>query len=89
MADNYIPIDQNRRLGIQLRRLVDLTREVLDLHEKVRSIMDNQTDGANYGTLEKEFGLPSGKGQLTYTLVTDSLAVIDKSGVRQLVEWLG
>ena len=82
MADNYISVDQNRRLGIQLRRLVDLTREVLDLHEKIRSIMENQTDGASYATLEKEFGLPTGKGELT-------LAVIDKSGVRQLVEWLG
>ena len=89
MAINHVPIDTAKRLGGRLRRLADLTRDVLNLLTETKAVMEAQVDGADYTAIEAQYGLPSGKGQTTYNLVAGARTAIDVTAVRQLVDWLG
>lgn len=89
MAVNHISVDQSKRLGIKLRRLIDLQREAMELNLQLKDIMEAQIDGIDYTTVESEFGLPTGKGQTTYNLVSGMHSAVDVSAVNQAIDWLG
>lgn len=89
MAANYIPVDLSKRLGIRLRRCVDLTRELLDLLAETKAVMEAQIDGADYAAVEAQYGLPAGKGQTAYNLVAGAKSACDVPAVRQMTDWLG
>lgn len=89
MASNHIPIDTSKRLGIRLRRGIDVTREVLTLLAETKAVMEAQIDGGDYSAVEAQYGLPAGKGQTAYNLVAGARSAIDVSAVRQMIDWLG
>jgi len=89
MAANHIPVDQGKRLGQQLRRLIDMQREVLQLNEKLKDIMETQIDTADYTLVATEFGLPSGKGETVYNLVAGMYSAVNVSAVNQAIDWMG
>ncbi len=89
MSDNFIHIDTAKRLGSQLRNVVESTRGVLDALNKLKTIMDQQTDGATYTTIETEFGIPTGKGGTVYNLVAGSYAAVNVSAILQYISYLG
>ena len=63
MAVQHIPVDTSKRLGVKLRRCVDLGREFRDLLREVSADMSVMVDGSDYSHLEAQFGIPAGKGQ--------------------------
>ena len=89
MAANHITVDQSKRLGIRLRRLIDLQRETLQLNEQLKDIMEAQIPGSDYSVVETEFGLPTGKGETTYNLVSGMYSAVNVSAVNQAIDWLG
>ena len=89
MASNHIPIDTSKRLGVRLRRCVDLTRELLGLLAETKAVMEAQIDGTDYAAVEAQYGLPAGKGQTTYNLVAGARSAVNVSAVNQMTDWLG
>jgi hypothetical protein len=89
MSANYIPVDLSKRLGLRLRRAVDLTRELLNLLAETKAVMEAQIDGTDYSAVEAQYGLPAGKGQTAYNLVAGAYSTINVSGVQQMTNWLG
>lgn len=89
MANNYIAIDTTKRLGNRLRRCVDITREALSLLNEIRDIMDESNDGVDYGTIEAQFGLPTGKGLTAYNLVAGARSAVQAAATVNFVNRLG
>jgi len=89
MADNFITIDTTKRLASRLRACVDNTQNMLNLMADLKAIMDQQTDGVLYTTIEAQFGLPAGKGITTYNLLAGALAACNVSATQQFTDWLG
>jgi hypothetical protein len=89
MATTFIPINTGQRLGGDLRRTVDLAREVLDRLEDIKRVMDTQVDGADYSQLESQFGLQTGHGDDVYNLVAGAYAQINVPNVLSLLDRCG
>jgi len=89
MANNFITVDTTTRLGSQLRSCVVSMQGTLDLMDRLKLIMDNQTDNTIWTTVEAQFGIPAGKGQTTYNLVAGALAAINVTATQQFLDWLG
>lgn len=70
MAIDYITVTRTSRpqLGAQLVRLANMLREVRDLCDAVNDAAGRMHDGANYATLETNFGLATGQGANAATL---------------------
>ena len=89
MATTYIPVNTGQRLGADLRRVVDLLRDVRDRLERLKNIMDTQVDGVDYTLIASQFGLPAGDGQLVYNLLAGSFAAVDVAAVNLLINRVG
>jgi hypothetical protein len=89
MANNFITIDATTRLGSQLRSAVVSMQGTLDAMIRLKAIMDQQTDAVVWATIEAQFGLPAGKGQATYNLLTGALAACNVTATQQFTQWLG
>ena len=89
MPTTFIPVNTTARLGNELRRTIDLLRELRDRLEKLRFVLDTQVDGANYSMVESQFGLQAGDGQLVYNLVAGAYAAVDTVSVQQLINRVG
>lgn len=90
MANNYIPVDLNKRLGYEVQKCADLGAQLRHHLEQVQSVIENMHDGVTYSTVEAATGCPAGKGgDLAYLLLNarDSLAAA--AALNQLINWLG
>jgi hypothetical protein len=76
-------------LGADLRRAVDLLRDLRDRLERLKNILDTQVDGINYSLVESQFGLQAGDGVLIYNLVAGAFAAVDAAAVQQLINRVG
>lgn len=73
MADNFIAISNSSRLGTTLLGIVcNLATDVAKL-KQLKADMDQMTDTVTYATIEAQFGLPTGKGQTIYLLLSGLL----------------
>jgi hypothetical protein len=89
MADNFIPLDITKRLGNQLRTVIDTLRAALDGLEKHTETMTQQTDGTIWTTVEQEYGVPAGEGEAVYNLVSGAQAAVNVPAVQQLLSYMG
>ena len=89
MANTHIAVDQSIRLGQQLRRCVDMTREVIDLHEKLKDVADQAADAPVWTGVEDALGVPTGDGETVYNLLAGSLAAINVAAVNNFLDRLG
>lgn len=93
MAANFITVDTTKRLGNQLRRLIDHQREALELMGKIKAVMEAALDTTpnpdDWSLVESQFGLPAGKGETAYNLVTGARTAVNVANVNQMLDWLG
>lgn len=79
MPRDFITINQTlatAKYSGELKRFVETVREVLDLGQKVKGVMDHNTDGSNYADIEALFGLPTDNGDEVYNLVAGTLGAL-------------
>lgn len=69
MAADYIVVDRSKQLGNQLVRAAGLLREVQTLIDQLNDIGQHCFNGADYTVLEARFGLATGTGANTLTLL--------------------
>jgi hypothetical protein len=96
MALNYITINRNKASGSQLQNVVDTMRDNTDRLRQHKEIMDNMIDTAsspiNYTAIENQYGVPTGKGEALYNLVSGSTSELaqggDATNYNQLIDWV-
>jgi hypothetical protein len=90
MANIFVKISTNTRLGHELQRVADILATAESHLNQVRNVMDNMTDGATFTTIETEFGLPGGLGGPVYEqVVSGSDALSTSSPIQLIINALG
>lgn len=71
MAADYITVTKTNRpqLGNQLIRLANLLRELRDLSDALNDSGSHMFNGADYSLFEAQFGLNTGEGANTLSLM--------------------
>ena len=71
MAADFLPITKTNRpqLGNQLIRAANLTRELCDLVDALNDTGQHCFDGGDFSVFETQFGVPTGQGGSTLTLL--------------------
>jgi hypothetical protein len=89
MAINYITVDAARKQGGELLSIIDNLRYYQDRLRQEKEKMENMTDGITYTAIETQYGIPTGKGDEVYNLVTGATAELaaDTNFV-QLLDWI-
>lgn len=89
MANNFIGVNLGVRLGGQLVAGSQNLRWSLDVLSALKTAMDNMINVSDYTTVEAQFGVPTGKGQILYNLVAGSITDMNASAnVTQLLAFL-
>ena len=71
-VNDYMKVDTSITTAIFARELVTLVaqlRSTINQLDKVKALMDHNSDGTTWTTVETLFGLAAGKGQPVYDLV--------------------
>ena len=96
MARDFIKIDTTVVTATHAARLLsykDALRTAYDQGKRLQAVMNHNTDGTVFTDIEALFGLPVGKGQTVYNLVTGSVGAIEgttqSADGRNLTEQLG
>lgn len=96
MAVAYIPTNTSKRLGADLRQAVHALKETRSDFRELKAVMETMIDyalgdeePAKFATLETEFGLATGNGQIAYNLVAGSLVALESSDVNNVIIRLG
>src|SRR5262245_2382839 len=76
MPTDFIQVDSNAKYAGDLLRYKELFRSVVDLAEKLVDMMNHNTDGVDYSSLEGLYGVPLGSGDEVYNLVLGSRAAL-------------
>lgn len=87
-----ITVDTTKPKGAQLAGLVSLVYQARNLARQLKELMDQETDGTTYTTIETLFGLQSGNGSAVYNLVaglTGASGALEVSAVTQFCARLG
>jgi hypothetical protein len=79
MPDNFIAVSYANRLGSQLVNLSGSLALDKARLSQIKADMDQMTDGLTFATIEATYGIPVGKGQTVYNLVTGALAAMNGS----------
>lgn len=96
MARDFIKIDRTQSAAIDAALLlsyVNTLRSAYDTGVRVKAIMDHNTDAVVWTDIETLFGIPTGKGQTVYNLVSGSLGAlagtVQDAGGKTLTEQVG
>jgi hypothetical protein len=89
MAINYITVDRSRQQGNDLLTIIETLRYYQDRLRQEKEKMENMTDGITYTAIETQYGIPTGKGDEVYNLVTGATSELaaDTNFV-QLLDWI-
>lgn len=80
MADVWIKIDTSIAGATQaalLKQFVAQERAVYELGVRIRAQMSNMNNGSQWGTIETQYGLPTGKGATVYDLVNGTIGAME------------
>lgn len=69
MAADYISVNKAKLPGSNLVRAADLLRELRELVDKENDIVGHSFNASDYTVMEANFGLTTGTGQNTATLL--------------------
>jgi hypothetical protein len=90
VAANYITVSLDERLGGRIRDIVDMLASRRSMLRDLKAALETMVDGSDYSMIEAELGLPAGKGQTVYNLVSGALSELDAdTSFNQLLSWLG
>lgn len=80
MAADYIVVNRSKQLGNGLVRAAGLLRELRDLVDNLNDISQHSFDGADYSVMEANFGLTTGAGANTLTLLGLVNTILNTNG---------
>lgn len=90
MANIYVKVNTNVRLGNELQRVGDMLAATQAHLVQVKNVMDNMTNGVDFVTLETNFGIPAGSGSGAYnTIVSACAAMTGSSAIQTTINALG
>lgn len=69
MAADYISVNKAKMSGALLVQAADKMRELRELVDKLNDIVGHSFNGADYTVMEANFGLTTGQGANTATLL--------------------
>lgn len=69
MAADYIVVNRSKQLGNSLVRAADMLRELRELIDKLKDVGNHCVNAGDYSVMETVYGLASGSGANTLTLV--------------------
>lgn len=69
MAADFITVNRAKQPGNNLVRAANLTRELRELVDGLSDAVGHSFDGSDYSVMEANFGLASGQGANTATLI--------------------
>lgn len=69
MPIDNITVNSTSNQGGLLKQLESNLQNAVNLASQILNLMNQQTDGTTYTTIESQWGLTSGNGQTTYNLV--------------------
>lgn len=79
MAADYITVNRAKQLGNSLVRSADLLRELRETVAKLKGVGNHSFNASDYAVLEANFGLPTGSGANTLTLINILDAILNGS----------
>jgi hypothetical protein len=89
MPVNYITVDAARKQGGELLTIIENLRYYQDRLRQEKEKMDNMTDGVTYAAIETQYGIPTGKGDEVYNLVSGaSSELAADTNFAQLLDWI-
>ena len=96
MAVDFIPITVGSNMQSQAQQLKNLTLQVTQVYMQtvsLRNLMTHMNDGVDFSQLEKQFGLPTGKGQEVFDLLNGAANAMDgtmqNNNIKTITEKLG
>lgn len=66
--DNLV-VNSNSPQGSMLKALASNLQNAANLAAQILALMNQQTDGSSFATIETQFGLATGQGQTMYNLI--------------------
>src|SRR5687767_5372553 len=94
MAADFISVNRAKQLGNTLVRAADLTRELRELVDKLSDAVGHSFNGGDYSVMETNFGLVTGTGANTATLIGLVQTILNSNGtvtgadrLSQLDQW--
>jgi hypothetical protein len=69
MAADYIAVNRTKQLGNTLVAAADKVRELREMIDKLNDAGNHSFSGADYAVMETNFGLATGTGANTLTLI--------------------
>ena len=69
MAADYIVVNRAKQLGNRLVRAAELVRETCDLVDSINDVGQHCFNGGDFSVFETQFGLVTGTGSNTLTLL--------------------
>ena len=91
-VNDFIRIDQTVTTSTNAGDLVNMIktlRKIIEQVEQVKGIMDHQTNGTVFTTLETMFGLPAGGGTIVYNLVVGCRAAVRSPSTLEMIDRVG
>ncbi len=79
MAADFINVNRTKTLGSSLVRAADLLRELRELIDKLKDAGNHSNDGSSYTVMETNFGLATGAGPNTLTLINIMDSILNGS----------
>jgi hypothetical protein len=92
MARDFIRINQTVNTATKaslLSQYILSLRQTMELGDRVKGILEHNTDGTDYTDVESLFGVPAGSGQAVYNLVLGAAAGVRSADGRNLTERVG
>ena len=78
--DDYIVVNRNKQLGNNLVRIASLLDELRELASSLNDIGQHCFDGSDYTVFEAQFGLASGTGANTLSLLGLLNTILNSNG---------
>lgn len=90
MANIYVKVNTNLRLGNELQKVGDMLAATQAHLLQIKNVMDNMTDGVDFTVIETNFGIPTGTGNGAYvTIAAAATAMTGSSAIQTTINALG
>lgn len=92
MARDFIKVDVTNTAATKASFLVQyigVLRQAMDLGDRLKSMMDHNTDGTVFTDIEALFGVPAGSGSVVYNAVVGAVAGVKSNDAKTVTERIG
>lgn len=91
-ARDFIKVDLTNTAAVKasmLANYISSLRQTMDLGDRLKAIMDHNTDGTVFTDIETLFGVPTGSGGTVYNAVAGAVAGVKSADAKTVTERIG